>query len=134
MSTCRPNFYKYPTRHLAQPAHAYLYQDGTVDTRFSGEINATPSDVFVGLTRRWPIDEKLTDSEIGDLLEKIQPDIDIIIANSEISWSGSNIRRKMYDTARQADERIEQICRDIISNEFEPCADENCKYCNQEKC
>lgn len=135
MSTCRPNFYKYPGQFQPCPAYIYLYKSGKIKTGYCGEMNATPADVFNGLTLAWEIDAALMENEIDDLLEKIQPDIDVILANSEIKYtSNGNLTRIKNEEARRASERIESICYGNMTTEWEHCEDDNCRYCNQDVC
>jgi hypothetical protein len=126
----RPLLRHYDGEYFNQPAYLYIDSDNTFYCDYTGCVGGgAPSDVHNGLTLRFAIDEKLVQSEIDELLEKVKPLVEKLIANSEIDYNNCNRTRVINEVGMDVYHDIERLCELHISQDFDQCGDEECGFC-----
>jgi hypothetical protein len=127
----RPNFVQFDSQFEPQRAYLILDETNHLYTDYTGVVGGgVSSDVFNGLTLRWEIDQRLTSTEIENLLIDVKPLVKIILDDSEIDYVNSNRTRKLGERAKKADIELQQYCElHAITENYDQCDDENCRYC-----
>ncbi len=85
----------------------------TISASYNAEIgNAVPARVFHGHEQRFTV-PLLTVEEMNDLLDRLAPLAERVIAGYESSWNGSSHVAVFDDDAKEALSEIEEICISI---------------------
>lgn len=104
----------------AQPAYLQLTAAGRVDAGYNPEIgDAMPADVWHGCTLRWTIPNTLTPAGVRQLVTELMPLLERVHAGHTDEWSGSNWVGQLTDDAQEANEAIDNICRDLDPEDYD---------------
>src|SRR5699024_915897 len=80
-----------------------------VHADWTGMNGTYPLRVANGIARRYPI-PALTSTAANELLTKIRPLAERMVADWERVWNGNNHQGLLGDDARAADQEIETLC------------------------
>lgn len=113
-----PVYHRY--HQQSEPQGAYVevnIEDGTVDADWNGEVgNAVPCSIWHGRVLRFPISPYMTGRDISSLLHVLKKDIEVLIADTEVVWTGSNHVGRRGEEAEEAHERIERKCEETLTD------------------
>jgi len=133
----RPHFVIYPSQLAPQDAYIEINAKGEIFSGHKGDVgNALPVDVWNKKRLWFYIQPQLTESEIDALIAEIKEKyLPRFLEISDILWDGSNWRRSPVAPEHEVEywdlhDKIKQLCDLATNDDFEPCDDENCTYCN----
>lgn len=109
--------HRYPTQNHSQPCFIELdCRDGTVEADWDPEIGGgVPMCVHHGIRRRYTI-PCLQAKFANALMHRLKPLFQRVVDGFEIIWDGHNHVAKLSDDATDADEEIQQQCRNCMED------------------
>jgi len=113
-----PLYHHYDGQFQPQPAYLEIdLESGVVEVDYSEVIGGgVGMRVWNNVVLRYPINPDLVTSELNELLDKIEPLADQIVAGSECRWDNSNWCGFLCTTeAEDANTKIERICDELYT-------------------
>ena len=113
-----PLYHHYDGQLQPQPAYLEIdLESGVVEVDYSEVIGGgVGMRVWNNVVLRYPINPDLVTSELNELLDKIEPLADQIVAGSECRWDNSNWRGFLCTAdAEDANTKIERICEELYT-------------------
>lgn len=110
----RPLLYQFPSEGPIQRAYVGLSENGIVYAEW--EI---PLEVPDCRDRRWYVDPWLSCQDLGDLLDEIRDDLQIVYNGLTIEWDGDNTVGRLSAPAIEASDRIGEICNNWEASELD---------------
>lgn len=102
--------HQYPGQNEPQPCFVEVdLENRHVHADWTWANGMYPLRVAHGIDRRYPI-PPLTSTAANELLTKIRPLAERMVADWERVWDGSNIKGVLGDDARAAEQEIETLC------------------------
>lgn len=103
--------YEYSEREM-QDYPAYLFVNiETCEVEWSmTDFQYSPPRAFFGIERMYRCLGEITEytgKELNDYIEKLKPDIEILLNNSFVDWDGSNHIARLNSAATEADESLD---------------------------
>lgn len=113
-------FRQYHGEFKPQPTYIELgLQSETLLADYDSEVGgASPASVHYGFDRRYPI-PLLTGKAANEVMERIRPLAERILADWEETWDGNNMVARLGEDALAAEEEIEDILGDGSEDDWD---------------
>lgn len=149
--SCRDYYEKEPHQYQPNPVYLYLDRDNNLYIE-TGRLDSVPSDIFNGISLRWPLQEGLTedhakqileDENLVDMIEEIKlltvvkHGFDGLMRTTNISLIGDDgfedeTEDSLYNNIEELKIKIERyvldLSIDLVAN-TDCCSDYYCEYC-----